>query len=360
MLVDVIVKIIFGLVALFLWLRPTAAISQSRSELGPIKIGAVLALTGPAARWGTDARRSMELAKSALEPQDIELVIEDSGTKASQGVSAFKKLIESDKVQAVVGDVWTHLTIPLIPLAARAGAVVISPSVVPASIQDPESHFFTLGFKPENAQGALELFFNLHPEIRTVSVLCWDDPWGDVYTKVWLKIIQERKLQVLEKLCTNDYGHDYRTEAARISLRQADALLIAYHHERVLKLLRQRHYFPRILSTSNILEVLRTGALPWESAQQSYYTDWPPPADFEARFRERFGEFPSAEGFNAYDAVFALVEAIRLNPSDVLTSLKTMKRAGLAGPIDFSGGFAANYAQASLMKVSGTGVERVN
>lgn len=336
---------------------------RAESTSAPIKIGAVLALTGPAARWGVDAKRSMELAvddlKSTNPDKQIVLVFEDSGTQAARGTAAFNKLVELDKVQAVVGDVWTHLTLPLIPIAARTKTVLISPSVVPASVADPQSHFFTLGFKPEKARAAIERFFDLHQRVKAVSVICWDDPWGDVYTRVWLEILQQRGIKVLGKLCTNDYGHEYRMEAAKVALQNPDALLMAYHQERILKLLAERHFATPSLNTSNILEVLRNGLLPWDRAQAAFYTDWPPTVDFERKFQRRFGELPSAEGFNGYDALMALVQAIERNNTDILAGLKTVKRPGLAGPIDFSHGFAANDSEASLMKVAGSEVRRV-
>lgn len=350
--------ILFGLAALL-----SAGSTPAQDRPAKLKIGAVLALTGPAARWGRDSERSMNLALEDLrasgKDQGLSLIVEDSTTQAAKGVSAFNKLVELDHVQAVIGDVWTFLTLPLIPLADRAKVVLIAPSVVPASVPNPGEHFFTLGFKPESTEPALDYFFKINPHIKSAFIFCWDDPWGEVYLKTWLKSLEEHRIITLGKICNNDYNHDYRTDVAKAILSRPDVLFVPYANDIIVRLLRERNQHLPLFNTSNTVEVLRDGRLPWDWAQTTYYADWPPPEEFIQRFKNRYGEPPSVEGFNAYDALLAILQAAQENPGDILGALKQQKRAGLSGPLDFTRGFAANYAQAGLIKVVGRNLVRI-
>lgn len=330
------------------------------------RLGAVLALTGPAQHWGQDSLRSMQMAaeeinqRGGINGRKIELVAEDSRTEPKMSVSAFSRLTASGTVPVVVGDVWSHLTIPLIPLADRAKVVLISPSVVPDTIENPGDHFFTLGFKPGKTRAALDLFLKLNPQISKVSVICWEDPWGNAYLQAWLSAMERHGVSLVSKTCNQvDYAHDYRTDVTKAAAHKPDALLAQHHIERILKNMKEQNFSSAVLTTSNIVEVLRDGILSWNMAEGVWFTDWPAAGDFVERFKIKYGTEPFIEAFNAYDAVYAITEAAFRSPQDILRGLKQVRRNGLAGPNDFTAGFAANNAEPGLFRVQSGRIVRV-
>lgn len=100
----------------------------------PIKIGAVLSLTGDAAPWGEYGKNGINLAVQTINTtggiggRKVEVVIEDDHTDPKQGVSAFNKLVSLDHVQGVIGGVFDFTAQPLIPLALNNRLTFISPS----------------------------------------------------------------------------------------------------------------------------------------------------------------------------------------------------------------------------------------
>src|SRR4051812_7302949 len=108
------------LIAVILALLPSNVRCEPTNDF---KIGAVLAMTGAAELYGRHAQMSMELAAEEINAQGgiagkkLKLIFEDSATQALKATGAFHKLTEVDHVDAVVGEVWAFLTIPLIPLA---------------------------------------------------------------------------------------------------------------------------------------------------------------------------------------------------------------------------------------------------
>ena len=71
---------------------------------GEIKIGAILPLTGDAAKYGQSAQKGMELAvneindRGGIDNKKIRLIIEDSQGQVKDGVATFRKLISVEKV----------------------------------------------------------------------------------------------------------------------------------------------------------------------------------------------------------------------------------------------------------------------
>jgi len=105
----------------------------------PIRIGSVLSVTGPAAFLGEPEIKTLQLyierinAQGGVIGRKLELVHYDDGSDAGKANAFTKRLIESDKVDLIVGGTTTGSTMAMVPLveAARipfislAGAVVV-------------------------------------------------------------------------------------------------------------------------------------------------------------------------------------------------------------------------------------------
>ncbi|HSB30738.1 MAG TPA: ABC transporter substrate-binding protein, partial [Candidatus Sulfobium mesophilum] len=74
-----------------------------------IKVGAILAVTGPAAFLGAPEAKTLEMMvedinkKGGVKGKKIELIIKDSGASPEKAFSFAKQLIEEDKVLAIIG-----------------------------------------------------------------------------------------------------------------------------------------------------------------------------------------------------------------------------------------------------------------
>ena len=75
----------------------------------PIKIGAIFAVTGPAANLGGPEEKTAKMfveklnAAGGINGQKIELLIKDSGASPEKAISLAKQLIEEEKVLAIIG-----------------------------------------------------------------------------------------------------------------------------------------------------------------------------------------------------------------------------------------------------------------
>ncbi|MEX0637828.1 MAG: ABC transporter substrate-binding protein [Burkholderiales bacterium] len=98
----------------------------------PIRIGAFLAVTGPAAFLGDPEQKTLELyverlnAAGGVLGRKLELVAYDSGGDAEKARTFAKRLIEQDRVDVIVGGSTTGETMAVVPLAEAAGMPFIS------------------------------------------------------------------------------------------------------------------------------------------------------------------------------------------------------------------------------------------
>jgi ABC-type branched-subunit amino acid transport system substrate-binding protein len=101
-----------------------------------ITVGVILPLTGSAANFGGIAQRGIELALEGLSPEDrarTHVIYEDDGLVNSRSVTAARKLLSVDKVDALI--TWssgTALTVASILEASRVPQIAIAsdPAVV--------------------------------------------------------------------------------------------------------------------------------------------------------------------------------------------------------------------------------------
>jgi branched-chain amino acid transport system substrate-binding protein len=98
----------------------------------PIRIGAFLAVTGPAAFLGDPEQKTLELyieklnAGGGVLGRKLQLVSYDSAGDAEKARTFVKRLIEQDRVDLIVGGSTTGETMAVVPLIEQAGMPFIS------------------------------------------------------------------------------------------------------------------------------------------------------------------------------------------------------------------------------------------
>src|SRR5512146_2268612 len=87
-----------------------------------IKIGAVLSVTGPASFLGDPEKRTLEIyveeinAKGGVNGQKLQLIVYDDAANANNARTFATRLVEEDKVVAMVGGSTTGSTLAMMPV----------------------------------------------------------------------------------------------------------------------------------------------------------------------------------------------------------------------------------------------------
>ena len=90
-----------------------AMVQHAMAQQKTVKIGFISTFSGPAAAIGNDMRNSFELGLDHLGRKigglPVEVIYEDDEIKPEVGVQKTQKLIESDKVDFIVGYIWSNV-----------------------------------------------------------------------------------------------------------------------------------------------------------------------------------------------------------------------------------------------------------
>ena len=152
-----------------------------------IKIGAVLPLTEIT---GKDASRSMQLAVKQINAaggllgKQVELVIVDDEMRPDKAVAAIEKLVNTDKVDVIVGGTDNAITMEVIPVLKKYTKITVWMGASSKKIED--------------ALEGQDWFFHLH---------AWDYQIGAYLEKIWREIVQKYPL-VKKKIIFVAYKED--------------------------------------------------------------------------------------------------------------------------------------------------------
>ena len=97
-----------------------------------IKVGAILAVTGPASFLGAPEAKTLDMlvdeinAKGGINGKKIELIIKDSGGSPEKAISFAKQLIEEDKVFAIIGPSTSGETLKIKNIAEEGKTILLS------------------------------------------------------------------------------------------------------------------------------------------------------------------------------------------------------------------------------------------
>ncbi len=122
---------VLALTALALAAVPAGIVQPASAEQKTIKIGFVSTFSGPTAAIGNDMRNAFELGLDHLGRKigglPVEVIYEDDTQKPDVGVQKTQKLIESDKVDFIVGYIWSNVLLAsLKPLVDSKTVTVVT------------------------------------------------------------------------------------------------------------------------------------------------------------------------------------------------------------------------------------------
>ncbi len=153
----------------------------------PIKVGAVINLTGPASTWGQfhakghkDYFRYVNEVKGGVKGNKIDMTLVDHAYNVSEGVAAVKKFCTRKKVDMLATwDAGTGISVK--PIIKRYRTPTINYSVPWEALEPPIDYFyFPFGSYRLDSQAILEYIRAIHPgsESPKVGLLTYNNAYG--------------------------------------------------------------------------------------------------------------------------------------------------------------------------------------
>jgi ABC-type branched-subunit amino acid transport system substrate-binding protein len=313
-----------------------------------IKIGTLLAHTGPLKEWGPHIQNGAVLAAKQLGAAGMEftLIHEDSQTSAVPATNAAKKLVEIDRVIAIIGALASSSTQSVAEyVTCPNNMILISPaSTSPLLTILPADHGKDFLFRscPSDVlqgiiAGKLAAGFS-----KTASVLYVNNPYGQGLVVQFKKSFEKRRGKVLAMVPHDENAAEsYKHELKRALSGDPDILCAFSYPEHAKVYLREAielfHYknflFCDGTKSEDIAKALgadnvegQKGTAPGSAAGKAYMI-------FKASYEKEFGRLPPLPFItNAYDAMAVIglaacaaqVKGLELTSSNIRDNLRAV------------------------------------
>jgi branched-chain amino acid transport system substrate-binding protein len=146
--------------AFALWAAPLSAQQKT------IKIGFISTFSGPTAVIGNDMRNSFEVALDHLGRKmggnPVEVIYEDDQQKPEVGKQKTDKLIESDKVDFIVGYIWSNVLLASLKSAVDSKTFLITANAGPSQLAGElcSPYVFSTSWQNDQTPQAMGLYMN--------------------------------------------------------------------------------------------------------------------------------------------------------------------------------------------------------
>ena len=177
-------KVVFVALALILiaGIMPLTACGGGGGTTEEYKIGAVLALTGHGSSLGEPEKQTLEMLEDEINSRggiDVKIIIYDTESDSTTGITATKRLIEQDNVLAVIGATTSGVTMAMLDTITEAEVPLVSLAASDDIIQPVEERYWIFKTPQTNTQVVERLYQHLQSEgISEIAVISATDAFG--------------------------------------------------------------------------------------------------------------------------------------------------------------------------------------
>ena len=195
----------------------------------PVKVGAVLSLTGPGAGLGGPERNGILLAQKQINAnggirgRPLEVIIEDDGSKADIAKSKAEGLIHGENVVALLGPSLTASTGAVASVTNRMGMAQLCMTGLGPEIElSYKSLFHMLPPQTLNAQAMLE-YISKGLKAKRLGVL-YDSGYGQLVMTHIEKLANEYGVTIVAEEKFEVGATDVSTQAAKVRAAKPDVV----------------------------------------------------------------------------------------------------------------------------------------
>lgn len=203
-----------------LWAAP------ARAE---VTLGAVLSLTGPSAGLGIPARNTIDLLPRTLGGQTVRWVVLDDASDTTAAVRAARKLIDEERVDAILGPSNAPNSLALLDVIGAAGVPMVSLAGTSSIIDPPEGNrrwAFKL-IPNERVATAQIVDAMLRANQSTLGQIGFATSLGDGYMSALETQAAERGIRTVLQVRYNPGDTSVTPQALRLLQARPDAVFVA-------------------------------------------------------------------------------------------------------------------------------------
>ena len=310
-----------------------------------LKIGIVTTLSGPPAVLGQQLRNGFQLAVKnmggKLGGRDVELIVQDDELKPDVAVSKARALVDRDKVDFVVGPIFSNILIAIMKPVTDTGTILISPNAGTSNFagKDCNANFFVTSYQNDQNHEVMGKYAQ-DAGMKKVFIMAPNYQAGKDSLAGFKRYF---KGEVADEVYVPLGQLDYSAELSRIAASKAEAVFVFLPGGmgvNFVKQFRQAGLADKVkfLSAFTVDE----STLPaQQDAALGFFggANWAPNLDnpqnkkFVADYEKEYNAVPATYAFQAYDAALLIdgaLKATKGNTSDKAALRAAMKKADFA------------------------------
>ena len=306
-------------------------------KLEEYKVGAVFAITGPASWLGEPERNTAlmiedEINKAGgINGHPLKLIIEDTVGDATKTVNAVKKLINSDKVCAIIGPSRSGCTLAVVPIMQEAKVPLVSCAAAESIVlaKDGTQNKWIFKTPQKDSHAAEKIFEDMKNKgINQIAILSGTTGFGAQGRKQLIKLAPAWGMEIVADETYSPKDSDMTVQLTKMkgkkpqaivnwSIVPAQAIVCKNMQQLDMEIpLYQSHGFGNIkyvAAAGGAAEgtlfpcgrLLVVDYLPENNPQKKLLADYK--KDYEDRFKEKVSTF----GGHAYDSLWLVIEALK-------------------------------------------------
>jgi branched-chain amino acid transport system substrate-binding protein len=331
------------------------ATAPATAQQRTVKIGFISTFSGGPAAIGNDMRNAFELALDHLGRKmgglPVEVIYEDDQIKPEVGVQKSQKLIESDKVNFVVGYIWSNVLLASLKPVIDSQTFLISANAGPSQIAGAQCspYFFSTSWQNDQTPQAMGHYMN-QKNVQTLYLLgpnyaAGKDMLGGVSSTFKGKIVGEDLTKWPDQL-------DFSAELSKVRRARPEAVFTFYPGAAGVQFLTQYAQaglkgqiplYTAFTIDSLSLPLQKDLALGVPGVQQ-WVNDLPNDAnkkfvaDFRAKHNKAYPSFYGAQSYDAANLVNSAVVAVNGDLSkkdDMRAEMRKANYKSVRGPYKY-------------------------
>jgi branched-chain amino acid transport system substrate-binding protein len=288
-----------------------------------LRIGIITTMSGPPAVIGQQMRDGFKLAVQhlggKLGGREAEVLVQDDELKPDLAVSKVKAFVERDKVEFVVGPVFSNILAAIMKPATEGGAILISPNAGSSNFasKDCNPNFFVTSYQNDQNHEVLGRYAQ-EAGMKKAFIMAPNYQAGKDALNGFKR---DFKGEIADEVYVPLGQLDYSAELTKIAAAKPDAIFVFLPGGmgvNFVKQFRQAGLADRITFLSAF--TVDEATLPaQQDAAIGFFggANWAPNLDnpqnkkFVSEFEKEFGAVPGTYAFQAYDAALLIDSALR-------------------------------------------------
>ena len=303
------------------------------AQKGPIKIGVIAPMTGGAAQAGKDMTNGLQMwldeNNNQMAGRKVEVIIEDSQGLPNVALTKLQKLVERDKVNVLVGELFAHIGYAMAPKVDEYRIPMLYPVIAADDLtqRKPAKWVVRTGWassQPSHPFGEYAAKTLGYKKIVAIGI---DYAFGWEVIGGFQKTFEENGGQIIQKLWAPLGTTDFAPYLSQIK-RDADAVFALMVAQSALRFPKQyqdaglKGKFPLIgggvTFDEFVLPSLGDEAIGGLTPlQYSAALDTPVNKKFVAEYRKKYGKVPSYFSETSYTSARWIAEAAKAVGGDV-------------------------------------------